>query len=81
MVKRSLANSNRLVCFNNFYYCRWQGLYYADAEGQYASIISTIVDQNTILYRNMSGQYASIISTIVDMNDSDDEDEWASMLQ
>ena len=36
-------------------------------KGQYASIISTIVDSYKIYQDKKKGQYASIISTIVDI--------------
>ena len=55
-----------LVCFNNFYYCRFTTSLLVSAKGQYASIISTIVDWKSSLLSCSKGQYASIISTIVD---------------
>ena len=36
-----------LVCFNNFYYCRLHNHPSGNTQGQYASIISTIVDRVT----------------------------------
>ena len=57
---------HRLVCFNNFYYCRFHNFRYLKLDGQYASIISTIVDDITFCLCHC-GQYASIISTIVDL--------------
>ena len=56
----------RLVCFNNFYYCRCVTSTSFLTFGQYASIISTIVDSEHFRNVDVAGQYASIISTIVD---------------
>ena len=55
-----------LVCFNNFYYCRFSMPNTPSSRGQYASIISTIVDTISCSGIDIIGQYASIISTIVD---------------
>ena len=44
--------TRRLVCFNNFYYCRYGACYCLSVRGQYASIISTIVDTITITCLN-----------------------------
>ena len=65
--KRIVQYKERLVCFNNFYYCRSGGIISAVKSGQYASIISTIVDGSSALFKPTLGQYASIISTIVDL--------------
>ena len=48
--------------------------------GQYASIISTIVDENNVATA-FEGQYASIISTIVDIHSKQGQCSGASMLQ
>ena len=56
-----------LVCFNNFYYCRYFYYYHCCLQGQYALIISTIVD-SIGKRRMLTGQYALIISTIVDLS-------------
>ena len=69
-----------LVCFNNFYYCRFGGLYWTSTQGQYALIISTIVDPKYFADTENCGQYALIISTIVDTNDESQMYKEASML-
>ena len=65
MMNMPIMACSRLVCFNNFYYCRSTVCEARLASGQYALIISTIVDQIQKIVVPL-GQYALIISTIVD---------------
>ena len=43
-----VTKRTRLVCFNNFYYCRYFTISELTDGGQYASIISTIVDYSAM---------------------------------